>query len=120
MQNRRTAFMLLVIVALTISCKSPTPPVDEPESPRIFNFYRSVDYKSLDPPRQFDLASGALVQQVYDSLFEYHYLKRPYELIPNLLAKMPTLSEDGLTYAFELKKGIKFADDACFPDGKGP
>ena len=32
---------------------------------------------------------------------------------------MPELSDDGLTYSFELRKDVRFNDDACFPGGKG-
>ncbi|HMI94545.1 MAG TPA: ABC transporter substrate-binding protein, partial [Polyangiales bacterium] len=75
--------------------------------------------KSLDPVKQFDAASAELIQNVYDSLLEYHYLKRPYELTPTLLRKMPELSADGLTYSFELRDDVRFIDDPCFPGGKG-
>lgn len=33
-----------------------------------------------------------------------------YELYPLLVKEMPTVSEDGLTYGFELKEGVKFHD----------
>jgi peptide/nickel transport system substrate-binding protein len=33
-----------------------------------------------------------------------------YELYPLLVTEMPTVSEDGLTYSFQLKEGIKFHD----------
>jgi len=36
-----------------------------------------------------------------------------------LLEEMPTSSEDGKRFRFKLKKGIRFHDDPCFPDGKG-
>ncbi|MBH23025.1 MAG: ABC transporter substrate-binding protein [Myxococcales bacterium] len=86
---------------------------------KVLNYFRSAAHKSLDPPKQFDSASAELIDNVYDTLLDYHYLKRPYELVPNLVSEMPSLSEDGLTYTFKLRKGIKFADDDCFPEGKG-
>lgn len=86
---------------------------------KVFHFARANSEKTLDPQAQLDEASGDLVQNLYDALLEYDYLKRPYQLVPNLLTKMPELSADKLTLTFELKKGIFFIDDACFPGGKG-
>jgi ABC-type transport system substrate-binding protein len=80
---------------------------------------RQEAYKTLDPVKQFDASSAELIQNVYDSLLEYDYLTRPYRMVPNLLAKMPELSADGLTYSFELRSDVRFVDDPCFPGGKG-
>ncbi|MDD1418888.1 ABC transporter substrate-binding protein [Dolichospermum sp. ST_sed1] len=85
----------------------------------IYYTSRFSDPRYLDPQQQFDQASGDVVKTVYDSLLQYHYLKRPYELQPNLLAKMPEVSADGTTLTFELKKGVKFKDCECFAGGKG-
>jgi ABC-type transport system substrate-binding protein len=86
---------------------------------KIFNYLRTSAHKSLDPVKQFDSASGEIVNNVYDTLLQYQYLKRPYQLEPDLLTKMPELSADGLSYAFELRKDVRFIDDPCFPGGKG-
>ena len=74
---------------------------------------------SLDPVQIPDLVSIREVAKVYEGLVEYHYLKRPYELIPNLAEAMPTISKNGLVYTFKIKQGVMFQDDACFPNGKG-
>lgn len=85
-----------------------------------FHFARSSDPKTLDPQAQLDSASADFINSVYDTLMEYHYLKRPYEMIPSLLSKMPEAdAKDPLTYVFELKKGVKFHDNKCFKDGQG-
>ncbi len=88
-------------------------------SKKVLNYFRQSDFKSLDPPKQFDQASAELITQVYDTLLEYHYLRRPYELSPSLVEEMPKLGEDKKTSTCKLRKGVKFADDACFPGGKG-
>ena len=78
-----------------------------------------VQVKGLDPAQVGDRYSATEVAKVYEGLLEYHYLKRPLTLAPNLAAAMPTVSEDGLTYTFKLKQGVKFHDNACFSNGKG-
>jgi ABC-type transport system substrate-binding protein len=85
---------------------------------KIFYHYRTSEEKTLDPHKQFDAASALLVRSIYDTLMEYHYLKRPYSLEPALLEKMPEKKEAS-TYLFTLKKGVKFHDNPAFPDGKG-
>ena len=85
---------------------------------KIFYHYRTSEEKSMDPHKQFDAASSLLVRNLYDTLLQYHYLKRPYTMVPALLEKMPE-KKDGNSYLFTLRKGVKFHDNACFPDGKG-
>lgn len=91
----------------------------EIEKPVVLHQARSADPKTLDPQAQFDSISGLFVRSLYDTLLDYHYLKRPYELIPVLLEKMPEISKDRKTLTFQLKKGIHFTDDECFKGGKG-
>ncbi|BBM83398.1 ABC transporter substrate-binding protein [Candidatus Uabimicrobium amorphum] len=79
----------------------------------------------LDPIESATTYANRITTAVYDTLYEYKYLKRhPYELKPNLAANMPEISEDGLVYTIKIKEGVKFIDDACFktkenPKGKG-
>lgn len=73
----------------------------------------------FDPVRPSDIYTVRELAKVYEGLLTYHYLKRPYELVPNLANAMPTVSDDGCVYTFTLQEGVKFHDNACFPGGEG-
>ncbi len=74
---------------------------------------------TLDPIRASSTYDNEVQSQVYEGLYTYKYLKRPYELEPLLAETLPQVSEDGLTYTFPIRKGVLFHDDPCFPNGKG-
>lgn len=77
---------------------------------------------NLDPVRTNSQYQNRANSAIFDALLQYRYPVRPFELEPNLLVEMPRVSEDGLTYSFELERGIHFADDPAFAStgGKGP
>ncbi|MEE2788307.1 MAG: ABC transporter substrate-binding protein [Myxococcota bacterium] len=119
-------FTAILITALLASpgCKPPPKKAVVQETTTgkpytVFKYARSSAHKSLDPMRQFDGASGDIIQNLYDGLLQYNYLKRPYELEPNIAAKMPEPSADGLSYTWTIRDDVFFIDNACFPDGKG-
>ena len=74
---------------------------------------------SLDPVRGSTQYDNKACNFVYESLLEYEYLHRPFKLKPCLLEEMPESLDEGKRFRFKLKKGIRFHDDPCFPDGKG-
>jgi len=74
---------------------------------------------SLDPVKGSTQYDNKSVCMVYQTLLQYHYLKRPLELKPLLLAEMPQVSDGGKRYRFKLRDDVYFHDDPCFPDGKG-
>jgi ABC-type transport system substrate-binding protein len=74
---------------------------------------------NLDPARASNIYANFLVVNLYDTLFRYKYLARPYELEPNLAEGMPDISSDGLTYTIRIKRDVRFIDDESFPGGKG-
>jgi ABC-type transport system substrate-binding protein len=73
----------------------------------------------LDPVRASTKYANVIVTSVFDTLYEYKYLKSPFELKPSLAVALPKVSEDGLTYTIDIKSGVFFQDDAAFPGGKG-
>jgi ABC-type transport system substrate-binding protein len=76
-------------------------------------------FKGLDPVQSDDKYSSIELSYAYEGLLQYHYLKRPFVLIPNLAESMPEMSKDGKTYTFKLKKGVLFHDDPSFKETNG-
>jgi oligopeptide transport system substrate-binding protein len=74
---------------------------------------------SLDPAQASNIYANFIAVNLYDTLYRYKYLARPYELEPNLAEDMPQVSGDGLIYTIRIKPGVHFIDDAAFPEGRG-
>src|SRR5215467_15652925 len=74
--------------------------------------------KTLDPAVAYTTAEHVITGNVYDTLLEYHYLARPYRLIPGLAVSVPKgqdLPDGKQTYRFQLRPGVLFHSDPCFP-----
>jgi oligopeptide transport system substrate-binding protein len=86
---------------------------------REINLISPEKISGFDPINASDRYSGNETGKVYEGLFEFHPLKRPYELMPNLAESLPVVSPDGLTYVFKIRKGVLFHDSPAFKDGIG-
>ena len=108
---------VLVLAALvTGGCGSNPYPGETPNSLHVFV---TAEIKSLDPAHAQDEVSNICVLNLFDQLYEYEYLERPFRLRPCLAEAMPEISEDRLTYTIRLKEGIRFVQDPCW-QGKEP
>ncbi len=76
------------------------------------------EISSLDPAICYDAICNFAVAQIYESLYEFEYLKRPYSMRPLLAEGQPQISQDHLTYTFKIKKGIKYHDSNLLPKGR--
>ncbi len=87
--------------------------------------------KHLDPAQSYTEVEAEFLAQIYEPPFQYHYFKRPYQLIPATAADMPTpryfdkqgnaLPDDARTehiattrYEFRIKKGGRFQPHPAF------
>ncbi len=86
---------------------------------KVFKYSENGVAANLDPTQANTIYDSMILKNIYDTPYTYLYLKRPYELAPQLAEAMPKVSKDGLTYTFTIKKGVLYADDPCFKDGKG-
>jgi oligopeptide transport system substrate-binding protein len=78
-----------------------------------------ANLKTFDPAQASDSYSNQSQFQVYEALYEYKYLARPYDIQPCLAAALPEVSPDGLVYTIKVRTDIEFQDDPAFPRGKG-
>ncbi len=107
----KLTLVLLLIGALSfVSCRKVTIEDQTNELTQTLNDYIS----SFDPAKSYDTVSGRIVYQCYETLFEYHYLKRPYSIQPLMAEAMPSISPDGLTVTIKIKKNIRYHDDPAF------
>ncbi|MFJ7352701.1 ABC transporter substrate-binding protein [Phyllobacterium sp. NPDC097923] len=65
------------------------------------------DVITLDPGEAFELTMGEINGNTYDKLVRLD-INDPSKIIPDV-AESWTVSDDGLTYTFKLKPGLKFA-----------
>lgn len=63
--------------------------------------------KHLDPARSYSSNEYSFIGQIYEPPLQYHYLKRPYELIPLTAYRMPKTS-----YFDSNGKRLKESDDS--------
>ena len=87
---------------------------DSSEQGRVVHIAAASPVKTLDPALAEDVASRNMAGALYDTLLEYDYLKRPYQLKPSMLIKMPEMLNSGKTFRFELRDDLYFVPDKCF------
>lgn len=65
------------------------------------------DPPSLDPALATDSYSLFVIRQLFGGLVAYD---NNLKIVPDIAAAMPSVSGDGKTYTFTLRKGVRFAD----------
>jgi ABC-type transport system substrate-binding protein len=76
--------------------------------------------KHLDPAQSYASDEATFTRQVYEPPLQYHYLKRPYELMPLTAVAIPqprAVEKNGVTtivYDIRIKPGIRFQPHPAF------
>ncbi|MCC6503241.1 MAG: ABC transporter substrate-binding protein [Deltaproteobacteria bacterium] len=90
--------------------------------------------KHLDPARAYSSDEYDFIGQIYEPLLQYHYLKRPYTLVPLTAEEVPNpvyYGHDGkvlpmdaaaesvamAVYEIKVRKGIKYQEHPAFARG---
>ena len=93
------------------------------ESRRGMTLYSSFTErpKHLDPVQSYTEDEARFTQQIYEPLLQYHYLKRPYELIPLTALEVPRPREiEGgkyTVYDIRIRSGVMYQPHPGFVAG---
>jgi oligopeptide transport system substrate-binding protein len=68
----------------------------------------------FDPQPVGDVYSAYVNRVIFDPLYRYDYLARPYKIVPNTATAMPEISADGKTWTMHVRPGIFFSEDPAF------
>jgi len=110
MRTWRTTGWLLAVIALGACDRpwnSPYPPEDAGRSIYYDTFTERP--KHLDPVSSYSENEAVFNAQIYEPVVQYHYLKRPYELVPLTGTEVPTP-------AYYDADGRRLPDDAAQED----
>ena len=109
------AACLACCVAAAGCTNNPYPDTDRDQKVHYSSFNEAP--KTLDPAVAYTTAEHVITGNVYDTLLEYHYVDRPYRLIPGLAETVPEPEQrpDGRqAYRFRIRPAVFFHDDPCF------
>src|SRR5437764_12498795 len=86
----------------------------QPDAGKVLRVAFPIAETGFDPQSGGDAYSNYVNRQIFDPLYKYEYLARPYKLFPSTAAALPDISPDGKTWTIKVRPGIYFADDPAF------
>ena len=81
---------------------------------KVLRYPFEVAETGFDPAQLSDLYSRIVTALLFEGLYRYDHLARPFKLKPYTADGMPEVSEDFRTWTVRVKRGIYFQDDAAF------
>ncbi len=105
-------------------------PASDKHANILYSFFRERP-KTLDPARAYSFNEYTIIGQIYEPPFQYHYLKRPYTLVPLTATAVPhpTYYDDNgkqlaadarvvdisqSVYEIRIRPGIYYQPHPCF------
>ncbi len=142
--NKLNFLLLLTLLILFFACSNNPHKKEDISGKILLNAY-STELKYVDPVKSYYSYEATIIDQIYECLFQYHYLKRPYQLIPCLALKVPepeikniTIKEfyiprkfdsnnkeifktrtiKAVSYTIKIKKSVYYSPHKCFSYNK--
>jgi oligopeptide transport system substrate-binding protein len=112
--RRRIAALVIAAAWATALTFSPGTASAAPDPNKVIHAAFPTPETGFDPQAAGDEYSNSVNRVIFDPLYRYDYLARPYKLVPNTAVAMPEISADGKTWTIRVRSGIYFADDPVF------
>ena len=88
------------------------------EAKKVLRYAFPIAETGFDTVQLSDLYSRTVTANIFDGLYTYDHLARPFKIKPNTAAGMPEVSADFKVWTVKIQPGIYFADDPAFKGKK--
>ena len=105
-----------VAIALCTSCGNNPYPDSDATAKIVYSSFGNPP-RTLDPQVSYSANDQRVLAHVYETPLEYHFLARPYRLIPGLLTEVPQpepMVSGSVRYRFSIRAGVRYIEDDCF------
>jgi len=113
----RTALISL-FAAIAASATPQVAAADWADPAKVLRIAFPIDVSGLDPAGTQETYAALVEQKIFDALYVWDYLARPYKFVPSIATGMPEISADGRVWTIRIRPGIYFADDPAFAGKK--
>ena len=103
-----------IAAALGVLAAAALGPAQAADAAKVLRVAIPVAETGFDPQAAGDAYSNYIDRVIFDALYKYDYLARPFKLVPNTAATLPDISPDRLTWTIKVRPGIYFIDDPAF------
>jgi len=115
----------MALLALLPAACNNSPYPEEDEGKNILYATFSSEPQHMDPARSYSSGDYSIIRNVLEPPFEYHYLKRPYEMIPCTAREVPEPErrevtfrgrtyKEAVVYTIRIRPGLRYQDHPCF------
>ena len=112
MRVRSAVIPLLAVIAASIAPQSIA--ADWADPAKVLRIAFPIDVSGLDPAGTQETYASLAEQRIFDALYVWDYLARPYRFVPSIATGMPEISADGRVWTIRIRPGIYFTDDPAF------
>jgi len=108
----------MLMIAATCVAICACPPTNAADMSKTLRTAFIVAETGFDPAASSDIYSDSVQRAIFDSLYGFDYLTRPYRRTMLTAAAMPEVTNEGRTWTMRVRPGIYFADDPAFKGKK--